>query len=175
MARYKVGQKAFKNNHLLNINAVIESKEDKPNVLFDVIYMEFSEGIKTNNVYTGYDIANKIDMKFNSYELRVFANALKEILAKGSTEYRKYSNPALANSQDNVKELSLGQQNNKYFFNIEEANKKKFAFVLSGLEVRAMVEAITLIADETDTILFKYQREIDKRINQEKMKQQNDY
>lgn len=131
MARFKVGQKGFASNHLFNINAVIESKDDKPNVLFDVIYLEFSEGIRMNNTYSGYDTNNKIDMKFNSHELRILVYALKGLITSGNSTYKKYSNPSLAASSDGFKEFSLGFKGDKYFFNIEEANKKSFQFLLA--------------------------------------------
>lgn len=168
MARFKVGQKGFASNHLLNINAVIESKDDKPNILFDVIYLEFAEGRKVNNTYGGYDNNNKIDMKFNAHELRILVYALKGLIASSGSNYKKYSNPSLANSNDGVKELSLGFKGDKYFFNIEETNKKKFSIPFGIYELKALIDSMIIIADETDATLYKYQREIDKRINAEK-------
>lgn len=165
MPRYKVAQKGFAGNHLLNINAVIENKDESPAVLSDVIYMEFAEGIKKNNVYCGYDTKNKISVKFNSYELRIFRFALRSLISNKKSDYKKYNNPSLSNSTDGVKEISLGFSTDKFWINIEEAGNKKFGIAFDILELRALIETLELISKETDEVLYKYQRAMDAKMN----------
>lgn len=165
---YKVAQKGFNSNNLLNINALIERKEENPNILFDVIYMEFYEGKKVNNAYSGYDKTNKINVKFNSYELRIFCYALKSLVASEKSDYKKYSNPALASSNDGVKEITFGFSNSKYWINVEEINKKKFGIGFTLFELKALIDSLVVIANEVDEVLYQYQRAIDKKINAER-------
>lgn len=167
---YKVAQKGFASNHLLNINALIERKEDNPNILSDVIHMEFYEGKKVNGVYSGYDKNNKINVKFNSYELRTFCYALRSLISLGKSEYKKYNNPALASSNGGVKEITFGftPGDSTYWINIVEANKKKFGIGFGLFELKALIDSLIIIANEVDETLYQYQRAVDKKINSEK-------
>lgn len=167
MKRYKIGQKGFTNNYLLNFNAVLETKDETPNVFYDVIYVEFSNPLKNErNQHIGYDTKNKIDIKFNTYELRIFKYALKSFLTNKTSIYKKHNNPTLSDSKDNVKEITLGFKNEKYFINAEEYGKTKIGIPFDSYELRALIDCIDKLANECDEILYKYQRAIDKSINQ---------
>jgi hypothetical protein len=163
--RYKVAQKGFPSNHLLNINAVFEGKkENGRDILSDVIYVEFAEGVKRNNVYSGYDTENKIAFKFNSYEIRVLKYELKKLISSGKSEYKKHHNPSLASSNDGVKEITLASNNTAFYINVEERENKKFGISFNSSELRAFMDCLELIAKETDEVLYKYQRALDKEI-----------
>lgn len=163
--RYKVAQKGFPSNHLLNINAVIEGKkENGKDILADVIYVEFAEGIKRNNVYSGYDTDNKIAFKFTSYELRILKYELKKLISSSKSDYKKHHNPSLASSSDGIKEITLASSNNTFYINAEEKGNKKFGIAFNSLELRAFMDCLDLIAKETDEVLYKYQRALDKEI-----------
>ncbi|WP_152633029.1 hypothetical protein [Aliarcobacter butzleri] len=170
MASYKVGQKGFPSNNLLNINAMIEEKDSRDSsrrIFKDVIYLEFIKGKKNNNRHSGYDMANKIVVKFTSYELRVFIYALKSLILTGASEYKKYSDPNLASTNGNPKEITLGKQANfdKYFINIEEIENDKFGIGFNLFELKAFIDSLKIIADETDFTMYKYQRVVHQQIN----------
>ena len=165
MKRYKVGQKGFPSNHLLNINAVIEL--DESNVLSDVIYLEFFKAISKNNIPVGYDKENKIPLKYNSHSLRVLKHNLKNLVVTHKSNYKKYSNPKLSNKSESetLKEVTLGYSKEKYWINIEVIGGEKFGVSFDIFEIKSLIDFLELLADECDTILFKYQRAFEKEKN----------
>jgi len=163
--RYKVAQKGFPSNNLLNINAVVEL--DDESVLKDVIYIEFFEALTKNNIHIGYDKDNKIAVKYNSHSLRVLKHNLKSLVVAKKSIYKKYSNSKLSNKTESelVKEVTLGYSKEKYWINIEVIGGKKFGVSFDIFEIKSLIEALELISNECDSILFKYQRAFDKEKN----------
>lgn len=168
---YKVAQRGFNSQNLLNINAYIQQKEiNGSQVLSDVIYLEATKGIKNENGHgIKYDTENKITMKFNSYELRVLCFALRTLHSKKKCDYKKYSEPMLSGSPGNKKTLSLASSENEnvgfqFYINIEEKENLKIGILFDYFELPAFVGSIEKIADEVDVTLYSYQRKLDKNM-----------
>lgn len=168
---YKVAQKGFNSQNLLNINAYVQQKENQNGsvVLSDIIYIEATKGIKQQNG-SGfkYNPENKIIMKFNSYELRVLCYALRTLHSKKKCDYKKYSDPTLSGSPGNRKILSLAANENEgviqFFINIEEKDNFNIGIIFDNFELPALVGSIEKIADEVDETLYSYQRKYDKNM-----------
>ena len=172
-ALYKVAQRGFNSQNLLNINAYVQQKDTSGSqVLSDVIYLEAAKGVKNENGSgIKYDIENKITMKFNSYELRVLCYALRTLHSKKKCDYKKYSEPMLSGSPGNKKTLSLASTDNEsiqFYINIEEKEVLKIGIVFDNFELPAFVGSLEKIADEVDSTLYSYQRKLDKNIRLEK-------
>ena len=159
---YKVAQKGFKSQNLLNINAVIASKEVNNNLYFDdIVYLDFSKGTNTNNVKS-YDTNNKIAMKLDCFEFGAFLYACKEILKRKETSYVKYTEPGLANSSGAKKKLTLGLKDGTYFINIEEKEINKIGIGFTMYEFASFIDRGIKICEELDSTVFSYQRAADR-------------
>lgn len=161
--RIKVAQKAIKNYNMLNINATLESDD---NIYYDdVIYVEFKGGNKNQNKATYGGEGNEIKFKFTSLELRSLSYGLKQLVKSKQSDFIKYSNPKLAGSQGNLKQVSLGFSQGQdgasnYFINAAEGNKK-IEIKFSAHSICSFSDMIMEIAIEVDKKLYEIQRHID--------------
>lgn len=168
--KYKVGQKAFKTQNLFSISAFIEtraSNTSKYPFCEDVIFLEFSEGKNSSNVFV-YDTKNKITMMMNSDELRCLMYGCKELLKTGKTDYKNYTDPGLSSSTTNgsKKVLTLGFSNTTYFINIEMGNRK-IRIMFDKYKFSSLCDTLENIANEAETLLFNYQRKLEASINKQ--------
>ncbi|AXH16372.1 hypothetical protein CP985_03230 [Malaciobacter mytili LMG 24559] len=163
--RIKIAQKAFKKLTMLNINACLEYEKGKAKYAEDVIYIELFPMTPQKT----YDSKNKISMKYNSFELRGLAVALKELFQKKETSYVKHTDPSLSSSSGNKKTLSISTRNSTLFsINIAVKGATGIFIEFDKYEIISLAQCIEKIADEVDTFHYNYQQYIDKQLRSKK-------
>ena len=165
---FRVAQKAFKAKNMLNIESNIEATKNEPTInyysfLTDVIFLKIANGVNSNNKFT-YDVRNQVVMQMDFDELRQFMYACKEIYKTGKSDYRNYTDPNLTSSSiGNKKELTLGFTGGNYFVNIA-SGKSKYQHNFTSYGFLSFIDTLQCISDETERILYNYQRNNDYKI-----------
>lgn len=165
---FRVAQKAFKGKNMLNIESNIEAIKNSPeinyyNYLADVIFFKIALGTHSNGKYT-YDVNNQIVMQMDFDEIRQFMYACKEIYKTGKSDYRNYTDPNLTSSSSgSKKELTLGFTGGNYFVNISSGNTK-YSHNFTTYGFLSFIDTLECISDETERILYNYQRKNDYKI-----------
>lgn len=165
---FRVAQKAFKAKIMLNIEANIEATKNSPDLnyysfLEDVIFFKLAPGTQGNGRYT-YDTKNQLVMQMNFDDLRQLMYACKELYKTGKSNYKNYTDPGLTSTAvGNKKELSLGIGEGTYFINMSSGNIK-LSFNFNTYAFLSFIDTLESIADETERILYTYQRKNDYKI-----------
>jgi hypothetical protein len=165
---FRVAQKAFKAKNMLNIESNVEATKNGPELnyysfLEDVIFFKLVPGIQGNGRYT-YDTKNQLVMQMNFDELRQLMYACKELYKTGKSNFKNYTDPVLTSTATgNKKELSLGIGEGTYFINMSSGNIK-LSFNFNTYSFLSFIDTLESIADETERILYTYQRKNDYKI-----------
>lgn len=163
MKKIKVANKIFSFQSLFIINTFIEiesSTTSKYPICKDIVFFEF---------YKGYDRAeSKITMSLDSFELRKLSYACKELYKTGKSDYKNFTDPQLSNntSSSGKKEITIACKDNVYFLNLTQRNnndgERKIVFDKYG--ILSFCDELDLIANETESMLYKCQRMMEKEI-----------
>lgn len=158
---------ARKEIQLINLFAITSNIEVKPSsqspypVCKDVIYFEFFEK---------YDYNSKIPLMMNAFELRKLIYACKELFKTGESDYKKYSDPGLANNYDEKgkKSLSLSSSCSEkngytYFLNLSQADENR-KFIMNKYELLAFCDTLKKTAEDLESTLHHYQRTYQKAV-----------
>ena len=165
---FRVAQKAFKAKNMLNIESNIEATKNEPTInyysfLTDVIFLKIANGVNSNNKFT-YDVRNQVVMQMDFDEIRQFMYGCKEIYKTGKTDYKNFTDPNLTSSSSgNKKELTLGELNGNFFVNISSGNTK-YSYNFTSYGFLSFIDTLECISDETERILYNYQRKNDYKI-----------
>ena len=166
---FRVAQKAFKAKNMLNIESNIEATKNEPtsnyySFLTDVIFLKIATGVNpSGNRYT-YDTKNQVIMQMDFDEIRQFMYGCKEIYKTGKTDYKNFTDPNLTSSSSgNKKELTLGELNGNFFVNISSGNTK-YSYNFTSYGFLSFIDTLECISDETERILYNYQRKNDYKI-----------
>jgi hypothetical protein len=165
---FRVAQKAFKAKNMINVESNIEATKNNPehnyySFLEDVIFFKIAPGTKSTEKYT-YNTKNQIVMQMNFDDLRQLMYGCKELYKTGKTDYKNYTDPNLTStSTGNRKELSLGRLEGAYFVNIT-SGETKYSFNFNTYSFLSFIDSLKIISDETERILYTYQRKNDYKI-----------
>lgn len=135
------------------------SKKNLLTVSFKVEPFENSKGstiVVFVNSALNYDKNKKITMKMSVFELRVLGHACNEILARGSTIYKDFSNGSKSNktSSNTVKSIFVNKADNgNFFINLNEGSLK-IGNEFTYLELYSIVDGIKNFCDRCDSELF---------------------
>jgi hypothetical protein len=164
MSKHKVANKIFSFQSLFIINSYIEiegSINSKFPICKDTIFLEFYKGYERNNT--------KISMTINSFELRMLSYACRELFKTGKTNFINYTDPQLSKNTSSAgrKELSLGFDSKNYFLNLSQNNSDKRKAIFNKYGILSFADIIENIANETETMLYKCQRQLEKKVTSE--------
>lgn len=168
---FRVAQKAFKGKNMLNIESNIEAIKNSPEInyytyLSDVIFFKIASGVTSHGKYT-YDVNNQVVMQMDFDEVRQLMYGCKELYKTGKTDYKNYTDPNLTSSSSgNRKELTLGLSNGIFFVNISSGNQK-YSQNFTSYGFLSFIDTLESISDETERILYNYQRKNDYKIKTE--------
>lgn len=103
-------------------------------------------------------------MQMDFDEIRQFMYACKEIYKTGKSDYKNYTDPNLtASSIGSKKELTLGFTGGNYFINISSGNLK-YSHNFTTYGFLSFIDTLECISNETERILYNYQRKNDYKI-----------
>tara|TARA_B100001063_G_C16751822_1_gene550716 strand:+ start:1505 stop:2044 length:540 start_codon:yes stop_codon:yes gene_type:complete len=162
---FRVAQKAFKAKNMLNIESNIEASKKTPEMnyysfLEDVIFLKLAQGIESNGRFT-YDTDKQEILQMNSSDLRSIMYACKKLYKTGTTNFKKFSEPGLRyNTNSSKKILSLAFQTDTYFINIKNGNFES-SFTFDKYKFLSFIDSLAIICDETERVLYNYQRKND--------------
>ena len=166
---FRVAQKAFKAKNMLNIESNIEATKNEPtsnyySFLTDVIFLKIATGVNpSGNRYT-YDTKNQVIMQMDFDEIRQFMYGCKELYKTGKTNYKNYTDPNLTSSSvGNKKELTMAMSNGVFFVNIASGTLNH-SFNFNAYGFLSFIDTLECISDETERILYNYQRKNDYKI-----------
>ena len=165
---FRVAQKAFKAKNMLNIESNIEATKNEPtsnyySYITDVIFLKIALGVNSNGKYT-YDTKNQIVMQMDFDEIRQFMYGCKELYKTGKTNYKNFTDPGLTStSVGNKKELTLAMSNDSFFINIASGTLK-YSYNFTSYGFLSLIDTLECISDETERILYNYQRKNDYKI-----------
>lgn len=149
--RHRVAQKVFNGKNLFVISAWIEEElaDSGWKIYEDVVFFEFTEG---------YDAKKKVSMALSSSDLRSMVYGVRELLKNNKTDYRKYTDPKLAGGTGAKKDISFAKdEKGSYYINLSfGAVKVGFAFDVYAFA--GLVDTLSLIAEETEKVLYWHQR-----------------
>lgn len=153
--KFRVGQKIFNGKNLLVFSAWIElEKKERAEIISDVVFIELTEG---------YVAEKKLVMKVVANDIRAMTYAIKELIANGETKYEKYTDPKLAGTDGAKNKLSFGKtEDGTFYFNLSSGGTK-VRFPFDTYHIRAFVDSLTLIADETEKALYWHMRSRQKK------------
>ena len=126
------------------------------NYIKEVVFVEIRNGVRNGDLFQ-YSKDDNIKMKFDSIELRALAYAMKEILKHKSNElgYSKFTKTG-----NMRKKLVLGytpakkaSEQDTFYININD-----YSVAIPKYDFAALADSLMLIANETETIFYKYQR-----------------
>lgn len=147
--RFKVAQKGFTSKNYFEISCNIEIDRSGPYpIASDLIFFEISPGYKRNKA---------LRMKLGTIDLRNISLAIKECLQKGETKYRKYTDPTLAGGSGKKNEISIAIDDKTLYVNIKSGDEK-IGFGFDFWSATSAANMITLMAEETERALYRYQR-----------------
>lgn len=147
---YMVGQRGFSSKHFLQISSYIETNDEQhPKRYTDTIFVEIAPE---------YVRAKKIALSVGALDLRNMAYAIKECLKNHKSSYIKYTEPARGGFEGQRKSLSFAVQEKTLFLNIE-SDGNKIGMGFDFYSAISFADTITLLAEETEKALYRYQRE----------------
>lgn len=152
---YPVAYRTYTTGDRLEVRAFLEQPDGKA-VFLDRVRI---------SIWPNFNKEKGLSIDLDSSEIRAFAYACKEILKRKESEYRKHSDPKRAGGGGSEKMMNLGVGDSGFFLNINEAspNGKKPRFVFDKYSLAAFVDDLMLIAEETQGLQYKYQREMQRR------------
>ena len=159
---FRVAQKAFKAKNMLNIESNIEATKNEPtsnyySFLTDVIFLKITQK-------DTFKTKNQIVMQMDFDEIRQFMYGCKELYKTGKTNYKNYTDPNLTSSSvGNKKELTVAMSNGVFFVNISSGTII-YSFNFTAYGFLSFIDTLECISDETERILYNYQRKNDYRI-----------
>ena len=153
---FPVAYKGFASNSLLSINAIIEIKNS---IIKEVIFLKFSP-IGSGN--SGYDTFNKIELAFDSIDLRALAYACKDIIKQPfDDEKKKYSSYTHKTPKKSIylvceRKVFESHTSDTYYINAKE--NKTIGVGFNKFELMGFCDTLMNIANESEIALFKTQR-----------------
>ncbi len=153
-----VATRLYERKNLLVINSyiTIEVKNETP-IAKDLVYLEF---------YTKYHRQTKLPMSMNALELRELYYGCKELYTKKTTTYKNHTNAGLSDKtisdSKGLKTLTLNSIQDNYILNLQEGVDNKRDITFDAYSFLSFIDSIKLIAEETESSLFKVQRQLAK-------------
>jgi len=161
MIKSLIAYRGFSSQSLIKVTAMVEYLT----YANEIIFVEFCEGTKSANGFK-YNTENPIKMSFSAIDLRTLAYAMREILkTKQDSGYEKITKSDGLMKKVTVGFTSKASQNDQnkiietFYINGTLVQKNfKVGISFSKWEMASFADSLMLIADETETALYKHQR-----------------
>lgn len=151
--RYKIAQKGFNGKHFLEVSCYIEeSVIDAPNGAYirydDVVFFELSPDYKRTA---------KTTMLMDTNDLRALSYGIKELVKKGTSPFKKFTDPKRAGTDGGQKKLTLAVQGETCYINLAHEGKE-IGFGFDHYAITAFSDTIALMAEECERMIFRLQQ-----------------